>query len=308
MPALLALLALLACDRTPVPAAATAPAPEPAPPELAAPDAPAGDAAHAALLAAGVCGGEGQISDTREIPLPDGRVLLEVLCAMYAYQGAYGYAWASSGEPVRDQDGAVLDLVGLPFLEPDGTLVWLEKARGPGDCGAYHRYLLEGDRFVRKEHRVRPCSDAVEEEDVPTPDTWPLVFPAPSATHCDAAETIHFSCSTSGSKVLSLCGGPGRLQYRFGPVGAPELEHPPDSRIEAFTVEHRSYPRFEADVATFTTGGFTYAVTEASGGGGGPDAESNNFAGVYVLQGDDVVASVPCTGPVSSRWEPLLLR
>ena len=120
--------------------------------------------------------------------------MLQVQCAMFAYQGKTAFAWVESGQPVRDQDGEILHLIGLPELAPDGTLTNVERARGAGGCGSYVRYALEGERFILQEHRSRKC-DA--DADAPPPEQWPLVGEASRTSHCTADETIHFSCSTS---------------------------------------------------------------------------------------------------------------
>ena len=82
---------------------------------------------------------------------------------------------------------------------------------------------------------------------------------------------------------------------------------PADSRPDAFTIEHPSTLQFEADVATFRTDGVTSEVAEARGAGG-PNGETNHFAGVAVRRGDDLLARIPCTGTVTSSWEALLQR
>lgn len=74
---------------------------------------------------------------------------------------------------------------------------------------------------------------------------------ASAQTHCRADETTYFSCHTSRSKVVSLCGSNPEtirklsarsrawLQYRFGVVGKPELILPRQKRgsLAAFAHE-----------------------------------------------------------------------
>lgn len=258
---------------------------------------------HTALLKAGACAEDGTISHTEAVPLADGREVLLVQCAMFAYQGTYGLAWAHNNQPMSDQDGHVLSIVGLPQLTADGTLTWTSKDRGAGDCGHHYRYALTGDRFVQKEHRYRPCAEAQTE--VPPPNQWPLASDTRETGHCTAAETAHFSCATSANKVLSLCGSPGMLQYRFGPVNAPELRTPSNSQPAAFTIERRARPQPEAIVAAITESGVTYQITESIGAGRSA-AEDQGFVGVLVLQGGELLTSIPCTGVAFSQWGPLL--
>ncbi|MFT4978544.1 MAG: hypothetical protein ACI8S6_004454 [Myxococcota bacterium] len=248
----------------------------------------------------------GRITEVQLITLPDGRAIAEVNCEIYAYQGTYTYAWADGPRPILDSDGDQLVVLGIPFLDPaTGELKWLQKSRGPGDCGSFYRYALEGDHFRELEHRSRECDDSSEE--VPPPDEWPLV--GAGEGHCAAGESVFFSCSTNNSKVLSLCGsgsGSGsRVQYRFGPLGNPELVYPPDSRASAFSVAEESTVRAQATVASVSNGDVTYKVTDSIGGGGGPDAASNNFQGVYVYQNDKLLATVGCTGEPETDWAAL---
>jgi hypothetical protein len=224
---------------------------------------------------------------------------------MAAYQGSYEYFWQDGLRPVLKEDGQPLLVVGLPELDTaSGTLTWLSKARGIGDCGDYFVYLLEGDRFQLQEHRSRGCESP--EDDVP-PTEWSLVGggDAASAGHCTAAESVYFSCPTSGTKVLSLCGSADRVQYRFGPLGAPELSFPADSSPRAFTVGEERYVRSMANVAAFTSGGVRYEVTDAIGGGGGSDAAANNFQGVYVFEGDQQLAAISCVTEPTRDWGAL---
>ena len=87
----------------------------------------------------------------------------------------------------------------------------------------------------------------------------------------------HFSCSTSSTKVLSLCGSTDRLQHCLAPR-RPGFRFPADSRLEAFTIEHRSYPRFEAHVVSFLADEVTFEVTEASGPGGWMERRTTSWA------------------------------
>ena len=66
-----------------------------------------------ALLAAGLCPGEDTIQGIQTTMLTTD-ALLQVQCATFAYQGKTAFAWVESGQPVRDQDGEILHLIGLP--------------------------------------------------------------------------------------------------------------------------------------------------------------------------------------------------
>lgn len=306
---MISLLFMLACDGGSPPEEAP-PSPPPAPEQPPEPERPpepeqpvgAVTVDHGALLSAGACREDGQIERVSTSQLPDGRTILEVLCFMAAYQGAFEYRWQDGLAPVLAEDGQPIAPVGLPTLDVStGRLTWLSKARGLGDCGDYFVYQLRGERFALLEHRSRPCDNP---DDYTPPEQWALVGSAGTG-HCTGAETAYFSCPTSPTKVLSLCGGAGQVQYRFGPVGTPELVFPEDSSPSAFTVREERYARSMADVATFTNGDVRYEVTDAIGGGGGPDAEANNFQGVYVFRGDELLASVNCTSEPIRNWAAL---
>lgn len=124
--------------------------------------------------------------------------------------------------------------------------------------------------------------------------------PATGTGHCAADERAYFDCPVQGGKHLSLCGGPGPAdaQYRFGPVGSPELAFPADKAggRAAFTVEARTHVRSSGQVASFTNEGVTYEVTAMSGGGccSPEEAAANNFQGVYVMKDGDIQATVNC--------------
>ena len=79
---------------------------------------------------------------------------------------------------------------------------------------------------------------------------------------------------------------------------------PEDSSPAAFTVKTENYARATATIASFTNGDINYQVTDSSGSGG-IDAESNNFQGVDVFQGDKLLATVSCQGSPQTRWDAL---
>ena len=295
------LLFLLSCDGS-EPQTATPTTPT-TPPAAASAAAPAADVAvdPAALLAAGLCREDNEILHTQTFTLPDGRALIEANCLMGAYQGVFEYAWADGSRPISDQSGQLLSASGLPdFDAATGTLSWLSKARGAGGCGDYFVYVLQGDHFQQQEHRSRSCDASVQ--NIPPPEEWPLVE---ATGHCMAGETVFFSCPTSSTKTLSLCGGSGTVQYRFGPPGSPELVFPSDSSPSTFTVKTENYARATAKIASFYNGDVNYQITDSIGSGG-VDAESNNFQGVYVFEADQLIATVPCQGAPQVDWDSLM--
>lgn len=283
------LLFALACAGSPT--SVTAPAaptttPTPVTTPAALPDADA-------LLAAGLCTEEKAIVELRTVHLDDGRTMQEAVCARYAYQEVVQYSWAHTPGPVGTTLGQPLSVVGVPRMDAKGALSWLSKARGPGDCGHFYRYQIDGDALRLVELRGRECTDEPPAE--LDPSTWPLL----DHGHCGPNDAAYFSCPVSGGKHLSLCGASKAVWYAFGPVGKPELRL--DSGI---TVADRTMLRAKAWVATATVGEVSYEVTE-SVGSGARDGAANNFSGVRVLKGDKVLATIPCTAAPVSSWTSL---
>ncbi|SDW49077.1 hypothetical protein SAMN05421783_104237 [Thiocapsa roseopersicina] len=124
-------------------------------------------------------------------------------------------------------------------------------------------------------------------------------------SHCSSGELVVFSCDT-GKKTVSVCASPdlsargGWVEYRFGPVGAPELVFP----------AARSHPRHVVQAGTwgFSGGGgafmqfskapYAYTVYTAIGKGWGEKS------GVAVLKNGKRIANLPCLGPVQSELGP----
>lgn len=127
----------------------------------------------------------------------------------------------------------------------------------------------------------------------------------PKSGHCSSGDWVIFSCDT-GKKTVSVCASPdlsardGWVEYRFGPIGAPELVVPAT----------RSHPRDGVQVGTwsFSGGGgafmqfsnapYAYAVYTAIGKGWG------ETSGVAVLKNGKRVANLPCRSPVQSELGP----
>ena len=213
---------------------------------------------------------------------------------MAAYQGTYEY-WFADPSP-RKAPGLPPTVVGLPEIGSDGAITWLEKARGPGDCGDYYVFTLSGDAWSEKEHRRRACSDDASE--VPPPTSWPLI-----TNPCAPGDQPLMQCDATNGKNVAVCGSAGRLQYRFGAVGAPELVFPPDANPRAFQFKYETTVRSERNILEFTNDGYVYDITDAIGGGGTDDAEYNNFQGVEVWKDGKVVATVSCAGMLDPDWD-----
>lgn len=149
-----------------------------------------------------------------------------------------------------------------------------------------------------------PASTGTSE---PTPPPPASAGPV-AGTHCVAGERVAFSCATRDDKVLSVCAGPAAdaLQYRFGPVGSPELVYPPEPSAQAFTLGEVQYMHAEGSVLRFENNGVKYEVTSLVGGGGSPEqGASNNFQGVYVYTARGKVVGVGCAGAVDDQLPAL---
>ena len=137
--------------------------------------------------------------------------------------------------------------------------------------------------------------------------------PAKQASFCTATESVVFSCST-GAKMVSVCASKGAsatrgyLQYRFGK---------PDSRdpLEMTLPEEQPIPSRSATGANvpFAGGGGSwlrfhngvYGYVVYSGiGKWGPHGETREKQGVVVERSGRVVASLKCTGKLTSALSP----
>lgn len=137
--------------------------------------------------------------------------------------------------------------------------------------------------------------------------------PNPAQGHCTAEEIVIFTCPVKGgTKHLSVCqsgglidfGVRGGLQYRFGPLGTPELRHPADVTDTAlWSLQEVPYARSMATELTVTNGEFSYVVIVQEGA-------TDHFVGVAVKRGGEQIATVPCEGPVVNNLDsvPALIR
>lgn len=242
MTALLALLTGCFSNSPPEPPADAPDAPPPAdaPPQAELP-------LEAALLAAGACAGT-ELLEGRPAAIAtyEEGALAIVACERFAYQEAFE-VWRrdASGAwgPVQSGVGVALKGLGGPELDATtGELWWLEKSRGPGDCGAYYRYRLEGAVALLTEHRARECED---EGEIPPVRQWPIVGPSgtgrlESLQNGDAAcyvaivedsgamQSWHGSFDLCAPEVEALIGQRVVVELGEGRVMAPSCEGDPD--------------------------------------------------------------------------------
>jgi hypothetical protein len=117
--------------------------------------------------------------------------LVQVLCFLAAYQGAYQYYLYSETDNGPDVNPLTFttyivnengeyeasqerDLGGLPTFDPEQQILTIfSKGRGLGDCGSWAQYQLEGNEFQLLEYRAKDDCDGNYVE----PDQYPQIYP-----------------------------------------------------------------------------------------------------------------------------------
>jgi hypothetical protein len=147
---------------------------------------------------------------------------------------------------------------------------------------------------------------------------------ASPSSHCGKHEQSVFSCSVSGGKHLSVCASSGigkgnddSLHYRFGRLGAVELQYPSTSgqghrpfRFERYT---RPSPMATTELKMhFQNQGWQYTVfhyshceveapsSSPTGSSESPKQQCSERSGVSLQQGSREAIEVLCTGPVQN--------
>lgn len=135
-----------------------------------------------------------------------------------------------------------------------------------------------------------------------------LSFAAP--THCTPAEEVVFSCPLQrNAKVVSVCASPqllvspskGYLVYRFGKLGAVELEFPKDKADSPAKFLHSHYFRAQTDRTQlrFTSGDVVYELFDEYEQGAKPPS----VAGVRVIQErTGQLTHLACGKGVTAHW------
>ena len=140
------------------------------------------------------------------------------------------------------------------------------------------------------------------------PVTPPIDAPVPAKapSSCDGGDVL-FQCAVNGGKELLVCGKDGPspwLSYRFGKPDAPDLVFPVarEGSASAFAWAEVTTVQAMGNLLRFQNADVTYEIVEMIGAGG-PNGEANNFAGVYVKKGEELLATVTCASPAVSRWD-----
>jgi hypothetical protein len=121
-----------------------------------------------------------------------------------------------------------------------------------------------------------------------------------AGTHCVDGEAVVFSCAIEG-KIVSVCVGPTTVDYRFGPLGAPELQIASTGADGAAHVSDLSSAGGRQSAVRFSSGGYEYVV-HAMEAGQHTDVPGQTFAGVTVLQGDATVSDSDCPDPALHQF------
>lgn len=120
-------------------------------------------------------------------------------------------------------------------------------------------------------------------------------------THCGPSERVVMSCQVK-KKVLSVCTGPKEgtptwLQYRFGPLGKPELIAPTSKTgsLRFFRLDQRTLATGTSSALIFANDTTTYEVFTQDG----KDASG----GVVVRTGQAAPVAVGCTSAFTEQWD-----
>jgi hypothetical protein len=88
----------------------------------------------------------------------------------------------------------------------------------------------------------------------------------PSASHCRPGESVIFTCAL-GAKVASVCSSGGKIIYRYGRLGALEMEIASDGKDgKAFHSSGVGGGGGSFDNVRFTNNGSNYVVSSAVAG------------------------------------------
>lgn len=143
-----------------------------------------------------ICRFSSETSRSVAYPVETGQYIIEALCSMGAYQGAYEY-WSyqltESGPNIQplilaqfstDNSGQIFQygtygFGGLTSFDVDQqTLTIFAKARGIGDCGWFAQYQWNGSTFDVIEFRAKNECDGNYIE----PENYPQLYPLPAIT------------------------------------------------------------------------------------------------------------------------------
>jgi hypothetical protein len=114
---------------------------------------------------------------------------------------------------------------------------------------------------------------------------------------CGAQETAFFACPVARGRFIGLCGSTAKaLQYRFGRVGAVELQLPDSAAAGADRMLFAHYSRYQTDrvEVRFENQGSEYLIFDYV-------EDGRRRAGVRVTMPDAKEREIACTGRATSR-------
>lgn len=114
-----------------------------------------------------------------------------------------------------------------------------------------------------------------------------------AATHCTAGEKAVYNCAV-GRKVASICLAASTVSYRYGPLGAPELQitsNGKDGRV--FQNRIMGSGGSSETAVRFVNGGYNYVVYVETRGALTDHANENSSA-IEIDKGDATVATLTC--------------
>ena len=151
------------------------------------------------------------------------------------------------------------------------------------------------------------CAPAPAEVEAAATEDWERPAPSSAAeragSHCAEGEAVAFSCTISG-KTASVCVGAATVNYRYGPLGAPELQIAStgaDGLAHGSSVIGQGVGGVQRKVR-FSNGGHEYIVYVMRTGELS-DVPGRFSAGVTVAQGETIVASLRCPDVDSHQFE-----
>ena len=138
--------------------------------------------------------------------------------------------------------------------------------------------------------------------------TISVLVPAPGTTIspavvslCRANEQVFFNCKAANGKLISLCGSKrltattGHLQYRFGKIGAVELQFPEklEGSQREFRYDHYFRYRVDRSDITFKSGGYEYTVFDYWDGDMKPEGRTSGVT-VQSLSKEQDYVQIDC--------------
>ncbi len=115
---------------------------------------------------------------------------------------------------------------------------------------------------------------------------------AAQAAPADAPETV-FACSFGARQVEVVREG-GRLTYRFGRPGRPELVLSADAGSGTLFYHRTLYARGEDQTLRFTSGDFSYVIFNGWSAPNYYQEGARDYSGLLVLRGGQVIRRMNC--------------